>query len=222
MREMASKYSAEELITKKRWDEIHEEIQYIPEVDESMPKIAELFREQNVKRVLDLGCGSGRHTVYLAQKGFDVYGIDISTEGIKIAEQKLRDLNLCASLTTGSVYCTLPYESDFFDSIISIRVLHHQRIENIRKAIKEMERVVTPGGLIFVTVKKRVSEKQRVPFREIAPRTFVKLEGYEKDVVHYLFNKDLLRTEFKGFRIHDLWVDSKSYYCLLGELKEHI
>jgi 2-polyprenyl-3-methyl-5-hydroxy-6-metoxy-1,4-benzoquinol methylase len=217
---MTRKYSAEELMTKNRWDKIHKEWKHMSEVDESMPEIAALFQEHNVKRVLDLGCGSGRHTIYLAQKGFDVYGIDISEQGIKKAKETMQNIGLSATLTTGSIFGELPYNDNFFDSIISIRVLHHGRIENIRKAIKEIERVVTPNGFVFVTVKKRTARKKMLPFKEIAPRTYIKLEGVEKDVVHYLFNKKLLIYEFRTFKICDLWVDSSNYYCLLGKLKE--
>ena len=210
-------YTADEHATKTRWDDIYKSDRLMVEIDENMPKITELFKTHNVTKILDLGCGAGRHTIYLAEHGFDVYGIDISPEGIKKAAQQLHDLHLRATLTTGSIYRTLPYDSNFFDSVISIRVLHHGRIEAIRKAIKEIERVVNPNGFIFVTVRKRTPKKQRRPFKEIAPRTYVPLEGLEKGVVHYLFTKEILKKEFKAFNIHDIWVDSKKYYGLLGQ-----
>ncbi|MBU7026647.1 MAG: class I SAM-dependent methyltransferase [Theionarchaea archaeon] len=212
-----TEYTADEYATKTRWDDIYKSDRLMVEIDENMPKITELFKTHEVTKILDLGCGAGRHTIYLADHGFDVYGIDISTEGIKKAAQQLHDLNLRATLTTGSIYHTLPYDSNFFDSVISIRVLHHGRIEAIGRAIKEIERVVKPNGFIFVTVRKRTPKKFRFPFKEIAPRTYVPLEGLEKGVVHYLFTKKILEKEFKAFNIHDIWVDSKKYYCLLGQ-----
>jgi 2-polyprenyl-3-methyl-5-hydroxy-6-metoxy-1,4-benzoquinol methylase len=45
-----------------------------------------------------LGCGSGRHVVYLAKNGFEVYGIDIAKSGIKIAKEWLKDEKLKANL----------------------------------------------------------------------------------------------------------------------------
>lgn len=212
-------YSTDEQITKKRWDEIHRNKKEMMEVDESIPEIVEIFKEKNVKRVLDLGCGSGRHTIHLAQQGFDVYGIDISTEGIKRVTQRLTQMGLHATITSGSIYRNLPYGSNFFDAIISVKVIHHGRIENIRKAIKEMERVLKPKGVIFLSVRKRAARKT-LPYKQIAPRTYIKQEGIEKDIVHYLFTKKLLKNEFENFRIHHLWVDSHNYYCLLAEKPE--
>jgi len=214
----------EEIINKKRWNEIYRK-QVELSIDRTLPPIAEIFKDYGVRRVLDLACGSGRHTLYLAKLGFEVYGIDISEEGIKIAKSLLDKNNIYAELTIGSMYEKLPYDNNFFDGIICIRSLNHSTIENIRKAIGEMERVLKPEGLVYITVRKRVSKKKRLPFKEIAPRTYIPLEGKEKGVIHYLFNKSILKKEFHNFKIHKLWVeygpkDWEAYYCLLGELKD--
>ena len=55
-------------------------------------------------------------------------------------------------------------------------------------------------------------------------RTYVPIEGEEKGVVHYAFNKKLLRKEFKNFKIDCLRLDCgkqewERYYCLDGKLK---
>ncbi len=212
-------YTAEDLKTKEQWDDVYRGMEAPPEIDENMPRILEFFKERKITTVLDLGCGSGRHTIYLMQHGFKVSGIDISTEGIKKAETFCLQKNLRAALAVGSIHERLPYSDSTFDSIISIRVIHHGRIEAIRKTISEMERVLKPGGLLFVTVRRRA--RRRRSSVEIAPRTYVPQDGIEKGVVHYLFNKKLLQREFRNFKILDFWVDKDSYYCLLGELKSH-
>lgn len=200
--------------------------------DEDMPKIYNLFKKYNVRKILDLGCGTGRHTIYLAKKGFSVYGIDIAKEGIKITKSWLSKENLQANLKIGSIYGKLPFPSNSFDAIISTKVVHHEKIQNIRKAIKEIERVLKPNGLIFVTVRKRKFKKrwpkntiiekfgkQKTRYKVIGHRTYVPIDGGEKGLVHYLFNRNLLRKEFKNFRIN-IWVDSdRRHYCLLGKLK---
>jgi len=185
------------------------------EVQEDIPKISQLFKEHHAKKVLDLGFGSGRHTFYLAEKGFTVHGIDISREGLRLTKSWLKKKNLKADLKIGNIYDKLPYSDDFFDAIISIQVMHHSRIENIRELIKEMVRVLRPSGLVFVTVLKR---DMRV-VETIAPRTFVPLAGPDKGLVHYVFNRQLLKKEFGSFAVRQIWVDSTCHYCLLGRLK---
>ena len=99
-------------------------------------EVAEIFKKAGVNRVLDLGCGSGRHVVYLAKKGFEVYGIDIAEEGILLTEKWLKEERLKANLKVGNIYKKLPYPDNFFEAIISTQALHHGSIESIRKTIK--------------------------------------------------------------------------------------
>lgn len=204
----------------KKWNSYHQENRNLSPVDENIPEIARIFKERGVKTILDLGCGTGRHTVYLTELGFKVYGIDISPEAIKMADSALKEKNLSADLITGSIYGRLPYEDNFFDAVIAVRVIHHEKIENIRKTINEMERILKSGGLVFITVKKRVCVKTVAPFETLAPRTYLTLEGEQKGIIHFLFNKRLLNTEFKNFR-RNIGVDEKhGYYNLFGVLKK--
>ena len=185
-------------------------------VQEDIPKILSLFKKHNIKKILDLGCGSGRHTVYFAKRGFDVFGIDISKEGVNITRSWLKKENLQADLKIGSIYNKLPYPDNFFDAVISTNVIHHNKIQNIRKTIKEIERILKPKGLIFITVRKRKFRrfypkltiiekygKQKTRYKVIEYRTYAPIEGGEKGLLHYLFNKKLLKKEFKNFNIHN-------------------
>jgi len=218
----------------KQWNKIFKKKgKVFKKIQEGIPKILTLFKKHNVKRILDLGCGSGRHTVCFAKRGFDVYGIDIAKEGIKITKGWLEKEKLQADLKIGSIYKKLPYQDNLFDAVISTNTIHHARIKNIRKAIREIERVLKPKGLIFITVRKRKFRrfypkltiiekygKQKTRYKVIGPRTYVPIEGGEKGLLHYLFNKELLKKEFKNFKIYDIWVDSnRRHYCILAELK---
>jgi len=211
---------------KTQWNEVYKNEKRPKPIQEDFPDVVKVFKEHNVNRVLDLACGSGRHLVYLASEGFSVYGLDISKEGITKAQAALKEKHLKADLVVGSMYQRLPYETDFFDAIICIRALHHGTIEEISRAIKEMERVLKPKGLIYVTVRKRIPKREMLPHKYIAPRTYVPTEGKEKGVVHYLFNKKLLEKKFKNFKILRLKADHgpkkwEAYYSLLGELKQN-
>jgi len=53
-------------------------------------------------------------------------------------------------LAVGSMYGKLPYKDNSFDGVICIRELHHSTINHIRMAIKEIERVLKPKGIISI------------------------------------------------------------------------
>jgi SAM-dependent methyltransferase len=211
----------------KQWDKIFKERgKYFTKPQKDTPKVVKLFKKKGIKKVLDLGCGSGRHLVYLAKQGFEVYGFDISKRGIEIARDWLKNEELKANLKVGSIYKKLPYKDNFFDAIVSVRVIHHAKVKSVRKLIKEIERILKPGGLLFITVARLQPKKLKIPMvqsKMIAPRTYVSLEGKEKGAIHYLYNKTLLRRDFRNFKIYNIWVDSssKKHYCLLGELKNN-
>jgi len=215
----------------KQWNKIFKKIgKVFIEPQEDIPKIVRLFEKKGVKRILDLGCGTGRHVVYLAKNGFDVYGIDIAEDGIKIAKKWLKENNLKANLKVGSIYQKLPYKDNFFDAVISTNTIHHERIKNIRKVIKEIERILKPRGLIFITVRRRWFRKflpkfsiierygkQKSRYKVIESKTYVPLEGGEKGLPHYLFNRESILKEFKNFRIQNIWFASdRRHYCFLG------
>ncbi len=211
------------------------------EPQEDIPQIIKLFKEKGIKKVLDLGCGSGRHTVYLAKSGFDTYGFDIAPVGLKITKDWLKQEKLRANLKLGSFFKKLPYKNNFFGAIVAVQAINHGRIKNIRKLIKEMERILKPNGLIFITFTQqskikdwRVNSIQKERFygddgvstfeqsdKVLGPRTYVPIDGTEKGLIHYAFDKNAIKKGFKDFEIHRLSLDSKKrHYILLAESKK--
>lgn len=219
----------------KQWNEaFKKQGKIFLEPQEDMAKIAALFRKRGVKKVLDLGCGTGRHLVYFAKNNFDVYGIDIAEDGIEISKKWLNSQKLEAHLNVGSIHDKLPYKDNFFDAVVSTQTINHGKIKDIRQTISEIERVLKLRGSIFITVQKRkfgrkyfrntIIEKhgkQKSDYKIIESRTYAPTEGIEKGLPHYLFNRNLIKKEFHNFKIHDIWVDSdRRHYCFQGELKE--
>ncbi|TSC94018.1 MAG: methyltransferase [Parcubacteria group bacterium Licking1014_1] len=208
---------------------------------EDMSAMVKLFKKRGIKKVLDLGCGSGRHVVYFAKNGFETYGIDIAPVGLKMTKDWLKQEKFKANLKLCPIFKKLPYKSNFFGAIIAVQVVSHEKIENIRKLIKEMDRILKPNGLIFVAFNQRSKvkdwrvgsiQKERFigddgvsMFEErrkiIGPRTHVPIEGTEKGLIHYAFDKTAIRKEFQNFKIHRISLDSKKCrYILLTESKK--
>ncbi len=203
---------------KNPWDNVFKQHgAFFGEPHEDMPKIVELLKQNGSRTVLDLGSGSGRHVVYLAKCGFSVYGIDSSPEGIEITRNWLKKEGVTADLRLGTMTEPLPYENDFFDAVVSVQVIHHARIAEIRKIVGEIARVLKNGGIVFVTVPKQKSQAEA--FQEIEPNTFIPLDGLEKGLPHHYFTPEELRDLFNDFTITDIHLDSVEHYCLLAAMK---
>ena len=103
--------------------------------------------------ILDLGCGCGVNTVFLATQGFCVSGLDISPVGLQETRQRLARQSLDAQLLIGSVDAIdLPDQS--LDGVISIGVLDCAGPTRFARALREVERVLKPGGraiLVFAS-----------------------------------------------------------------------
>lgn len=186
---------------------------------EDMPKVVRLLKKEKAKRVLDLGCGTGRHTVMLAKAGFDVYATDISDEGLRQTREWLRKKRLKARLKKASCYKRFPFKDNFFDAVISTQVIHHNYVKKIRFCISEIERILKPGGIVFITVAATPHGKGNIKpnVKLVAPKTYISMDEFEKGIPHYIYNKRLLRRDFRNFRI--LKLDKNSNHCLLGRLK---
>ncbi len=104
--------------------------------------------KKDVRRVLDVGCGNGRHVVFFAEQGFEVYGIDISKGAIEIANAWLAKKGLKADLRVGDVE-KLPFDSEYFDMVILAEVLDHVPLSKAKKAMEEIRRVLAPNGYIY-------------------------------------------------------------------------
>jgi ubiquinone/menaquinone biosynthesis C-methylase UbiE len=121
----------------------------------------------------------------------------------------------------GDAFASLPYADNSFDALVSVQVMQHAKESVIIKAIKEIVRVVKPGGLIFITLCGRCS-KGKVRYclvqtaKKIAPNTYVPTQGNETGLTHFIYNQDLVHKHYKDFKIMDLWRDDKDYYAFVG------
>jgi len=183
------------------------------EPHEDMPAIMRTLEEKGYSTILDLGCGSGRHVLYLAKRGFSVSGLDNSPEGIRLTSEWLAEEGLSADLRLQSMTEPLPYADAFFDAVISVQVIHHARLATIRRTVAEVTRVLKTGGFIFIAVpeRKNLEDKETV---EIEPGTFVPLAGMEKGLPHHLFSPDELRELFAEYEVTDIHVSSTNHHCL--------
>ncbi len=59
-------------------------------IEPEVPKLVDLLKSNRFSRILDLGCGMGRHVLHFARAGFEVYSIDISTNAIAKIQQLLK------------------------------------------------------------------------------------------------------------------------------------
>jgi len=111
------------------------------------PIVRQLVGKVAGKRVLDVGCGTGRHTAWLARAGARVVAVEPNPEMAAIARAKCAGLEVdfrAADLER------LPVDSGAFDLVLCALVLEH--VKDLRGAMKELARPIARGGALVTSV----------------------------------------------------------------------
>ena len=138
------------------WDKIYSDDSAFFGEDPSdfAQKCYSYFKEYGVRRILELGCGQGRDTIFFASKGFDVHAIDASKVAIENINQKIRQKNISLDLRHFKARETLPYDSSYFDAVFS-HMFYNMRFtdEELDFLFKESNRVLKNNGLLYFSVR---------------------------------------------------------------------
>jgi SAM-dependent methyltransferase len=180
-----------------RWQKPHDHVvDFVP-----------LLKRRGVRRVLDLGCGAGRHTVYLAREGFEVCGVDIADIGLEHTRAWLARENLSAELKHGDIE-QIPYPDAYFDAVLSIYVIYHKTLAGMRRCVAEANRVLGPGGLVLISLQSKRGYRYREGV-EIEPCTFVSESGPDAGELHHYSDLAEIESLFDRFVIRRIDLEER-------------
>ena len=153
-------------------------------------------------RVLDVGCGIGQHLVYFTQERFDAYGVDLAPNAVKFARNWLESIGVEDAerrVLQGSAQC-LPFPSEHFDVAISRGVLDSMSRELAQEAVKEIFRILRPGGYLYCDLISASAEGDPTEVGEV----FVD-SAHEFGTVQSYFDVDAARNLLSEFEELDLF-----------------
>ena len=161
-------------------------------------KSLELFKKQNITKIIELGAGLGRDTIFFAQNLIHVNALDYSSSGIKVINKKAEKQNLSNLISTKifDVRKKLPFESNSIDACFS-HMLYCMALTNIEleNLNNEICRVLKPNGINIYTVRHTNDGdyKKGIHIGE---------DLYENDgfIVHF-FSDDKIKRLLSGFEL---------------------
>jgi ubiquinone/menaquinone biosynthesis C-methylase UbiE len=191
------------------WDQILREEWYSrEEPDEIVVNFTNSLKNKNKKlRVLDLGCGAGRHLVYMTKQALEAHGTDISETGLCKTKERLKRQRLEAFLVKCEMK-TLPYKDSYFDAVICLHVVYHQQLKGIKETISEIRRILRKKGSLLINFlsKRTYSYGKGI---EVEENTFIEEEGVERGVLHYFAGREEIEHVFKNFETTNLELSEK-------------
>lgn len=125
--------------------------EYIGTFDMGEDDLIATLHRYGVQSICDAGCGCGIYAAKLAANGFSVSGFDVSHHAVEIAQSLIQKAGFSADLKTASILDT-GYADNQFDCVLSRDVLDHISKADAIVALKELCRIVKPGGIILFTL----------------------------------------------------------------------
>ncbi len=163
------------------------------------------------KKVLEIGCGAGEASVYLAKKGADVIATDLSG-GMLVVVRKLAKRHHVKLKTVRCPSDKLPFKDSSFDIVYAANLIHHVDHES---TLLEAKRVLKKGG-IFVSFDPLAHNPILNVYRRIATKVRTEDETPVKMSDLKLFRKLFSSVEYHATWLMSLWIFIRFY------LVEHV
>lgn len=161
------------------------------------------WKSNNYKKLLDLGCGLGRHSLLFAHHGFQVDSFDLSNNAIEELKTKIKSLRLQNIVCTTGDMNRLPYADNAFDCLLAYHVISHTDSQGIKIIINEINRVLMNGGEFFLTLCSKNSWSfQEAGYPKLDENTIIKIkDGPEDGIPHFFSDENTLKELFSNFKL---------------------
>ncbi len=169
-----------------------------PEVTE----MADHLERVGERRVLDIGCGVGRHVVYLAARGFDVTGLDNAPTALALCQENLARADLRATLTHMEM-TALDFPEKSFGGAIATQVIHHAPVAVIEAILAQLTHLLLPRGY-FVLVVPTPEHDDWGKGEEVEPGTWVDPNHREGPVPHHFCTEEEVLRLLHAYEILSL------------------
>lgn len=168
------------------------------------------------KKVLDLGCGLGRHSLLFAENGFEVCALDYSSVALSEIERISREKKLEIKPLLGT-YQDQQFEENSFDIILSFNALYHGTKAEFSNAISQCRCYLKNEGLLFFTCPTRKDGKSGSG-EKIEEHTYASLNSVHSGDIHYFSDEDDINEFTEGFEV--ISKEIKEHYWLHNGIEQ--
>lgn len=168
------------MLTSKFWAEyfqVYDFLNILIPYQELIATVCEKLEIQKNEKVLEAGCGTGNLALEIGKRGAEVFGLDSCQEALNFYLEK--DKN--AKVTFSDLTKKLPFPDNYFDKIACNNTLYTISREEQLKTLKELFRILKPGGKIVIVNPKHAWKPMKI-YYEGAVKT-IKKNGFVKGFI---------------------------------------
>ena len=174
---------------------------YLVYPDEELVRLVKRAQKNmSIKNVLDIGSGSGRHSVFLATEGFNVKAMDSSETSGMILKKIYKNGKGLIKFKKASI-TALPFNDSSFDLVVCWGILHYLSENEQNKALREIYRVMKDNGLFLLTLRSKEDSAYNIKNHSRWQESFA--EDSRRMRICYFDRKEVLNfmKRFKNLKI---------------------
>jgi SAM-dependent methyltransferase len=190
-------------VKSKGWDWSKVTEDYWSKVSDEFLPVALRWKGLGKKTALDIGCGRGRHSLFLAELGLDVTATDISSGGIELLQKEARKRKLDGKIRTvvGDML-ELPFIADSFDCVLGFHSIFHTDYTGLKKVVSKIKGMLKKTGRLYITLNSKSNPSFQDPSNvQVDDYTIVRTYGIEQGIPHTFLDHDDVVNLLADFKI---------------------
>lgn len=189
-----------------KWEIVDKDDKYWNSPAQEVYYLCEKWKEKGFKSLLDIGCGLGRNSLYLAKNSFELSGFDLSERSVELTLEKAKKQGIKLNKFVVADMLEFPFEDESFDALLAFNVISHTDLEGFNKILSEIKRVLRPGGEVYFTVGSKESFWFNNPVcTYVDENTRIRVEdGPENGIPHFYIDDNDCFKLFNDFTIVEI------------------
>jgi SAM-dependent methyltransferase len=163
-----------------------------------LPSIPEILTEHGTKTVLDLGCGSGWLSIYLARAGFQVTGVDVAAHAIDLARTWANQENWKIRFDISDI-ADISYGRASFEGVVANSIFEHLTLELAATTVDQLHSLLIKNG-VFIGCFDQVGTGPG-EYYELEDGTHVYTDKGRKGMMLRCFSDDEIKALFSNWTI---------------------